>query len=60
MRFTFAKIFGALPSIARPYSVREPMYKSELAALKTKSRIHALMIWLSTLIPASVAAKLSS
>lgn len=57
MRLTFAKMRGALPSIAKPYRVREPIYKSEFAALKTKSRIHALMTWLRTLMPAREAAE---
>ena len=53
---TLAKIFGALPSAARPYRVREPMYRSEFAALSTKIRMHALMTWFRVLIPARVAA----
>ena len=57
MRFTLAKILGALPSTARPYSVREPMYRSELAALRTNSRMQALMTWFNVLIPAKVIAE---
>jgi hypothetical protein len=51
IRLTLLKIAGAFPSTAKPYKVREPMYKSELAALITKMRIAALIIWLRTLIP---------
>lgn len=35
------------------------MYKSELAALITNSRMAALMIWLSTLMPTRVVAEIS-
>lgn len=51
MRLTRRKIRGAFPSMARPYRVREPMYRSELAALMTKTRMAALMTWFRTLIP---------
>ena len=56
-RFTRVKIRGAFPSMASPYSVRDAMYKSEFAALSTKRRMAALMIWFRTLIPASVVAR---
>ena len=56
MRLTRVKIFGAWPWTARPYKVRVPMYKSEFAALSTKIRMQALIMWLRTLMPASVAA----
>jgi hypothetical protein len=36
---TFLKILGAFPSRARPYRVRDPMYRSELAAESTNTRI---------------------
>ncbi len=49
--FTFLKIAGAFPSMAKPYRVREPMYKSEFAALKTKIKMAALITWFNTLIP---------
>jgi hypothetical protein len=41
MRFTRLKILGAFPSAASAKRVREPMYRSELAALMTKIRITA-------------------
>ena len=57
-RFTRANILGAFPSIASPYSVRDAMYRSELAALITKRRMHALMMWLRTRMPTSVVASM--
>ena len=36
---TRRKILGAFPSKARPYKVRDPMYRSEFAADMTKMRI---------------------
>lgn len=56
MRFTLLKIAGALPSMARPYSVREPMYRSEFAALSTKIRMQALMMLGRVRMPTSFAA----
>lgn len=56
IRLTLRNIRGALPSIARPYNVREPMYKSEFAADMTKSRTAALITWLITFIPTRVVA----
>lgn len=44
IRFTRAKTAGACPCRASPYSVREPIYRSEFAALRTKTRMQALMI----------------
>jgi hypothetical protein len=41
MRFTRLNILGALPSAASAKRVREPMYRSELAALITKIRMTA-------------------
>lgn len=57
IQLTRLNIRGALPWIARPYSVREPIYRSEFAAESTNMRIAALMMWFKTLIPASVVAK---
>ena len=42
-RLTRAKMLGAFPSAARPYSVRDAIYRSEFAALSTKSKMQALM-----------------
>ena len=47
-----AKILGACPSQARPYKVREAAYRSEFPAEKAATRMTALMIDGSTLIPA--------
>ncbi len=55
-RFTLAKMRGAFLSAARAYRVRDPIYRSELAALRTNSRIAALIIWFRTLIPTRVVA----
>lgn len=51
MRLTLLKMLGAFPSRARPYRVRDPIYKSELAALRTKTRIAPLITWFRTLMP---------
>lgn len=53
---TLAKMRGALPSAARPYRVRDAMYRSELAALSTNMRMQALITWFRVLIPARVLA----
>ncbi len=47
---------GADPSDARPYSVREAMYRSELAAENTKRQMQPFTIPGSVLIPASLMA----
>lgn len=52
-----AKIFGALPSMARAYRVREEVYRSELPALKAEVKMTALMMCGSTGIPAFLMAR---
>lgn len=46
------KIFGALPSSARAYRVRDEAYRSELPADQAEMRITALMIDGRALMPA--------
>ena len=55
-RLSRVKIFGARPSIANPYNIRDPPRKFELPDDQAEVRTAALMIEGTILIPARLAA----